>query len=195
MRLMPQLLKPTALLISLSRPSPSPASLPSQIPVPLSPSRVLVLLSKNQSKKRTGHPIDQARAAAAAMGLSWCRGLRLLFVASLLVLSAAALQQPSPRAGSRPPPPEPSAAAADTLLARMCDPRGAHPAPPSWCHTLHLRRRAGAAGHRRHNHHHHRPVPMPLPPPGRDGGGGEEIDVRYGVAKRLVPTGPNPLHN
>ncbi|OEL22382.1 hypothetical protein BAE44_0016599 [Dichanthelium oligosanthes] len=119
------------------------------------------------------------------MGSSWCGGLRLLFVASLLVLSAAAQQQ-------QPPPPEPSAA--DALLARMCDPRGAHPAPPSWCHGLHLRRRGGAAGagHRRHNHHH-RPVPVPLPPPGRDGG--EEIDVRYGVAKRLVPTGPNPLHN
>ncbi|KAJ8464268.1 hypothetical protein OPV22_026820 [Ensete ventricosum] len=24
---------------------------------------------------------------------------------------------------------------------------------------------------------------------------GEEIDPRYGVQKRLVPTGPNPLHN
>ncbi|PAN18697.1 hypothetical protein PAHAL_3G219300 [Panicum hallii] len=114
---------------------------------------------------------------------SWCRGLRLLFVASLLVLSVAALH----------PPPEPSAA--DPLLARMCDPRSAHPAPASWCHGLHLRRRGGAVGHhRRHNHnHHHRPEPVPLPPPGR--GGGEEIDVRYGVAKRLVPTGPNPLHN
>lgn len=118
------------------------------------------------------------------MGPSWCRGLRLLFVASLLVLSAAAMQ---------PSPPEPSAA--DELLARMCDPRGAHPAPPSLCRGLHLPRRrvAGAAGHRRHNHHH-RPVPVPLPPPGSDGGG-EEIDARYGVAKRLVPTGPNPLHN
>ncbi|KAI3763679.1 hypothetical protein L2E82_13673 [Cichorium intybus] len=28
----------------------------------------------------------------------------------------------------------------------------------------------------------------PPPPP-------EEIDPRYGVAKRLVPSGPNPLHN
>ncbi|CAL1360279.1 unnamed protein product [Linum trigynum] len=27
------------------------------------------------------------------------------------------------------------------------------------------------------------------------GGGGEEIDPRYGVEKRLVPSGPNPLHN
>ncbi|KAK8457424.1 hypothetical protein SEVIR_3G186700v4 [Setaria viridis] len=74
----------------------------------------------------------------------------------------------------------------------MCDPRSARPAPPTLCHGIHLRRRVGTAGHRRHNHHH-RPVPVPLPPPGREGG--EEIDVRYGVAKRLVPTGPNPLHN
>jgi hypothetical protein len=112
---------------------------------------------------------------------SWCRGLGLLFVASLLVLSVAALQ---------PPPPS----AADAVLARLCDPRSARPAPPTLCHGIHLRRRVGAAGHRRHNHHH-RPelVPLPLPPPGRNGG--EEIDVRYGVAKRLVPTGPNPLHN
>ncbi|CAH1417072.1 unnamed protein product [Lactuca virosa] len=29
---------------------------------------------------------------------------------------------------------------------------------------------------------------QPPPPP-------EEIDPRYGVAKRLVPSGPNPLHN
>jgi hypothetical protein len=118
------------------------------------------------------------------MGPSWCRGLRLLFVASLLVLSVAALHPPPP------PPPEP--AAANALLARMCDPRSARPAPASWCHGLHLRRRAGSAGHHR-RHHHHRPEPAPLPPPGR--GGGEEIDARYGVAKRLVPTGPNPLHN
>ncbi|CAL4909053.1 unnamed protein product [Urochloa decumbens] len=115
------------------------------------------------------------------MGPSWCRALPLL-VASLLVLSAAALHQP-------PPPLEPSAA--EALLARMCDPRGAHPAPPSWCHGLHLHRRGGAEGHRRHDHPH--PHRRPLPPPGRDGG--EEIDARYGVAKRLVPTGPNPLHN
>ncbi|KAL1828847.1 hypothetical protein ACET3Z_007259 [Daucus carota] len=31
------------------------------------------------------------------------------------------------------------------------------------------------------------------PPPRRDDG--DEIDPRYGVAKRLVPSGPNPLHN
>ncbi|KAL0420921.1 UNVERIFIED_CONTAM: CLAVATA3/ESR (CLE)-related protein 9 [Sesamum latifolium] len=33
----------------------------------------------------------------------------------------------------------------------------------------------------------------PLPPPPRDDG--DEIDPRYGVEKRLVPSGPNPLHN
>ncbi|KAF5752068.1 hypothetical protein HS088_TW02G01088 [Tripterygium wilfordii] len=32
----------------------------------------------------------------------------------------------------------------------------------------------------------------PPPPPPYDG---DEIDPRYGVEKRLVPSGPNPLHN
>lgn len=36
--------------------------------------------------------------------------------------------------------------------------------------------------------HHHRKLP-PEPPRG------SEIDPRYGVEKRLVPTGPNPLHH
>ncbi|KAL6838585.1 hypothetical protein ACP4OV_031641 [Aristida adscensionis] len=113
------------------------------------------------------------------MGLSWCRSLRLLFLATLLAVSAAAATalQHSPRR-----PPEPSAA--DALLARACDQRGSHPA--GLCHGLRLRRH-------QHPGHHHRQRPAPLPPPGR--GAGDEIDVRYGVAKRLVPTGPNPLHN
>ncbi|CAN6337111.1 unnamed protein product [Urochloa humidicola] len=182
---MPELLKPTALLISPSRrPSPS-VRLPS-------PSRPLVEFSspptpRKQSKKTRGATRSIRQARPAAMGPSTCRGLPLLLLAaSLLVLSVAALHPPPP------PPLEPSAA--EALLARMCDPRGAHPAPPSWCHGLHLRRRDGVEGHHRRNHpHHRRPVPVPLPPPGRDGG--EEIDARYGVAKRLVPTGPNPLHN
>ncbi|WJZ80296.1 hypothetical protein VitviT2T_000229 [Vitis vinifera] len=37
----------------------------------------------------------------------------------------------------------------------------------------------------RHRHRHHvQPEPA-----------GTEIDPRYGVEKRLVPTGPNPLHH
>lgn len=81
------------------------------------------------------------------------------------------------------------AAADEALLARMCDPRGS---PPAWCHELRLRRRRG----RRHHHRRTPPVPLPPPGPGRDDGGEEEeIDMRYGVAKRRVPTGPNPLHN
>ncbi|XP_073129015.1 CLAVATA3/ESR (CLE)-related protein 10-like [Henckelia pumila] len=32
---------------------------------------------------------------------------------------------------------------------------------------------------------------QPRPPPSGD----DEIDPRYGVEKRLVPSGPNPLHN
>lgn len=110
------------------------------------------------------------------VGPSWCRSLRLLFLAHLLILAAAAVP-PSPRA------PEPYSAEAH--LARMCDSRITHPrsAPPL---TL-------CRGLRHHHHHHHRRPPVPLPPPGR--GGEEEIDLRYGVSKRLVPTGPNPLHN
>ncbi|CAM8884353.1 unnamed protein product [Rhodiola kirilowii] len=46
--------------------------------------------------------------------------------------------------------------------------------PPSIC--IHLQRM-------------HRRQPQPLPP------SSYKIDPRYGVQKRLVPTGPNPLHN
>ncbi|EOA35915.1 hypothetical protein CARUB_v10021173mg [Capsella rubella] len=37
-----------------------------------------------------------------------------------------------------------------------------------------------------HRSNHHRKVSPP---------GGSEIDPRYGVEKRLVPSGPNPLHH
>ncbi|GMH31181.1 hypothetical protein Nepgr_033024 [Nepenthes gracilis] len=38
---------------------------------------------------------------------------------------------------------------------------------------------------------HYPPPPPPLPP----AQSGYDIDPRYGVEKRLVPSGPNPLHN
>ncbi|CAI9096297.1 OLC1v1032401C1 [Oldenlandia corymbosa var. corymbosa] len=38
--------------------------------------------------------------------------------------------------------------------------------------------------------HRHRKRKHPVP-----AAGGNEIDPRYGVEKRLVPTGPNPLHH
>ncbi|PSR88238.1 CLE13p like [Actinidia chinensis var. chinensis] len=41
--------------------------------------------------------------------------------------------------------------------------------------------------HHRHNHHNRKNLPDVHGPP--------EIDPRYGVDKRLVPTGPNPLHH
>ncbi|XP_062118883.1 CLAVATA3/ESR (CLE)-related protein 13 [Humulus lupulus] len=44
---------------------------------------------------------------------------------------------------------------------------------------------------RHHARHHHRHLPAEPDP----GGGGTQIDPRYGVEKRLVPTGPNPLHH
>lgn len=37
----------------------------------------------------------------------------------------------------------------------------------------------------------HKTQPLPPPSPPSD----HEIDPRYGVEKRLVPSGPNPLHN
>jgi hypothetical protein len=49
--------------------------------------------------------------------------------------------------------------------------------------------------HQAHHHHHHhagrwnrRGTPPSSP-------AGQEVDPRYGVEKRLVPTGPNPLHH
>ncbi|OMO83079.1 hypothetical protein COLO4_22708 [Corchorus olitorius] len=47
-------------------------------------------------------------------------------------------------------------------------------------------------GHHHRHHRRHRPrhVPDVQPEPS-----GNEIDPRYGVEKRLVPTGPNPLHH
>ncbi|KAH1097760.1 hypothetical protein J1N35_014681 [Gossypium stocksii] len=42
-----------------------------------------------------------------------------------------------------------------------------------------------------HNFHPFLPSLAPPPPPSE----ANEIDPRYGVEKRLVPSGPNPLHN
>ncbi|GFP96635.1 clavata3/esr (cle)-related protein 13 [Phtheirospermum japonicum] len=42
----------------------------------------------------------------------------------------------------------------------------------------------------KHHHHHHKEL---QPESGPSGGG--EIDPRYGAEKRLVPSGPNPLHH
>ncbi|OIW19711.1 hypothetical protein TanjilG_18521 [Lupinus angustifolius] len=43
--------------------------------------------------------------------------------------------------------------------------------------------------HHRHHHHHQNHVVANANP------AESEIDPRYGVEKRLVPTGPNPLHH
>lgn len=58
----------------------------------------------------------------------------------------------------------------------------------------------------RHHHHRHHSHPVGLESNSRMGldvvpaslspvDDGNEIDPRYGVEKRLVPTGPNPLHH
>ncbi|KAI8539228.1 hypothetical protein RHMOL_Rhmol09G0165300 [Rhododendron molle] len=46
--------------------------------------------------------------------------------------------------------------------------------------------------HRYHRNHHRKNAPDTR---GQPGPAGNEIDPRYGVEKRLVPTGPNPLHH
>ncbi|XWS50691.1 hypothetical protein CRYUN_Cryun12cG0108200 [Craigia yunnanensis] len=43
--------------------------------------------------------------------------------------------------------------------------------------------------HKHHRRHRLRHVPVQPEP------SGYEIDPRYGVEQRLVPTGPNPLHH
>ena len=65
----------------------------------------------------------------------------------------------------------------EAFRAHLCEQQRGEHLP--WCEQLHARRRSGG---------HH----LPMPPPSRDG---EEIDPRYGVSKRLVPSGPNRLHN
>ncbi|OAY47358.1 hypothetical protein MANES_06G073000v8 [Manihot esculenta] len=44
-------------------------------------------------------------------------------------------------------------------------------------------------------HHRHRGKPSPPEKQVHKEEDGNEIDPRYGVEKRLVPTGPNPLHH
>ncbi|KAL5208554.1 hypothetical protein ABZP36_032989 [Zizania latifolia] len=54
--------------------------------------------------------------------------------------------------------------------------------------------------HHGHQHTHHRGVGGGIDRWNRHGvpspaGPGDEVDPRFGVQKRLVPTGPNPLHH
>ncbi|OEL15346.1 hypothetical protein BAE44_0023635 [Dichanthelium oligosanthes] len=107
---------------------------------------------------------------------SYC--LCLLLLASILVASSAVVTV-SPKETTREEAWAPAAVQPDeAFLARLCEqqPRGW---VLPWCKQLHARRRGA---------HHH----LPMPPPSRDG---EGIDRRFGVSKRLVPSGPNRLHN
>ncbi|CAO2166501.1 unnamed protein product [Urochloa humidicola] len=110
--------------------------------------------------------------------------LCLLYLASILVASSAVVTV-SPEETTRRQKAwvarAPAAAQPDeAFLASLCaqQPRGRE---LPWCKQLHARRRGGAATRY-----------LPTPPPSRDG---EEIDPRFGVSKRLVPSGPNKLHN
>ncbi|XP_002456394.2 CLAVATA3/ESR (CLE)-related protein 10 [Sorghum bicolor] len=127
-----------------------------------------------------------------AMKPSHC--LCLLFLVSILVASSAVVtvspnKETTWEEATRKAARAPAAQLADeAFLARLCDreqQRGRPPAPRilPWCTPqLHASRRQGA-----HQFHH-----LPVPAPSRDG---EQIDPRYGVSKRLVPSGPNRLHN
>ncbi|CAO2178155.1 unnamed protein product [Urochloa humidicola] len=105
----------------------------------------------------------------------------LLFLASILVASSAVVTV-SPEETTTTTRREKAWAAQpdEAFLASLCaqQPRGRE---LPWCKQLHARRRGGAAAQY-----------LPTPPPSRDD---EEIDPRYGVSKRLVPSGPNKLHN
>ena len=109
--------------------------------------------------------------------------LCLLFLASILLASSAVVTvSVSPKEATTQEKAWTARAPAalqpdEAFLARLCDQQRGEPLP--WCEQLHARRRSGG---------HH----LPMPPPSRDG---EEIDPRYGVSKRLVPSGPNRLHN
>ncbi|CAN1314378.1 CLAVATA3/ESR (CLE)-related protein 12 [Linum perenne] len=65
-----------------------------------------------------------------------------------------------------------------------------------------FRKPATPPPHRRHNrhrdhktNHQHNHKGSPADDHDDQQGGSNEIDPRYGVDKRLVPTGPNPLHH
>ncbi|URE08620.1 hypothetical protein MUK42_23376 [Musa troglodytarum] len=59
--------------------------------------------------------------------------------------------------------------------------------PSAFNHTSHYRHH-----HRHRPHHHHR---RETTHSSAEQPGGDEIDPRYGAEKRVVPTGPNPLHH
>ncbi|EAY75930.1 hypothetical protein EE612_005917 [Oryza sativa] len=105
----------------------------------------------------------------------------LVAVASLQLLLVVAVAASAETAPAMPD---------EEFLGRLCDQQqGATRRRLPWCQQLHARRRHGGGGggvgvgKRRR---------VPMPPPSR---AGEEIDARYVVSKRVVPSGPNPLHN
>jgi hypothetical protein len=63
-------------------------------------------------------------------------------------------------------------------------------------HHHHHHRRQHHQHHQHHQHVHGQWNRQGIPPSSAVGKAGkDEIDPRYGVQKRLVPTGPNPLHH
>ncbi|KAF8766239.1 hypothetical protein HU200_007748 [Digitaria exilis] len=94
--------------------------------------------------------------------------LCLLLLASILVASSAVVTVSPKEETASAPAVQPD----EAFLTSLCEQPSSRVLP--WCKQLHARPH------------------LPMPPPSR---GGEEIDPRYGVSKRLVPSGPNRLHN
>ncbi|KAI4314099.1 hypothetical protein L6164_027036 [Bauhinia variegata] len=93
--------------------------------------------------------------------------LLLLFFFFLLFVSSANCSSSSP-----PTLPSPTSSSRNNLHHRYCD-SFSHETPRSLCSQL------------QRIHHSLRPFPPQV----------KGVDTRYGVEKRLVPSGPNPLHN
>uniref|UniRef100_J3L4D6 Uncharacterized protein n=1 Tax=Oryza brachyantha TaxID=4533 RepID=J3L4D6_ORYBR len=124
------------------------------------------------------HPSSSSRVACL---LLVCCSLMLPAVASAVTIT------PSETTTGAKTTTAPAAMPDEEFLARLCDQQHSPMRRRlPWCQQLHARprRHGGAIGGGERW--------VPMPPPSRDG---EVIDVRYGVSKRLVPTGPNPLHN
>ncbi|KAF6993178.1 hypothetical protein CFC21_010104 [Triticum aestivum] len=75
------------------------------------------------------------------------------------------------------------------------DPSSAAGAPQDQHHHHHHHHHRGGHHHRQRHHRLPSKWNWQRVPPSAAPGDGQEIDPRYGVEKRLVPTGPNPLHH
>lgn len=131
--------------------------------------------------------------AAAATALA----VLLLLLLCLAVLTAALIHGNGGLAGRRMTTTRWPAVPRKMLLAMTSFDAAASPSSTGQHRHLHHHHHH----HHKHHHHHHRHHADQrwnwhgVIPPSAGGEGDEAIDPRYGVQKRLVPSGPNPLHH